>query len=220
VLYHGNKGVQYSIMNPVITSFKPGTIDYASSDVMEFSLTLEYESFTTYSTYNFDLSGEDLDRFEKIELLEENNDLFGDRTQSIPGLVARDNTSLSSPRSRQPTFTEINRPLQPEVGPPAPNETPLLGQPRPTYGANITFDGSGRGSRNPFSDILEGVIDSGIGAAIHGSSIKDAVLGTAVRGTTRIIGNAINEAIQAGQNPQPGSGPAGSTPPINPTGNP
>ena len=28
VLYHGNKGVQYSIINPMMSEFKPGSIDY------------------------------------------------------------------------------------------------------------------------------------------------------------------------------------------------
>jgi hypothetical protein len=42
VIYHGNKGVQYSLINPVLTRFRTGEIDYASSDVMEFDMTFEY----------------------------------------------------------------------------------------------------------------------------------------------------------------------------------
>lgn len=201
VLYHGNKGVQYSIMNPVLTSFKPGTIDYSSSDVMEFSLTLEYESFTTYSTYNFGLSGEDLDRFDTVEasLIDENHHLFGDNTKAIPGLQERKNNALDYKRSAQPK--PIPRPTNIDEQPQQPS--PSIPGSRPTYGARLDLQKKTVGSRNPFNDVLEGVIDSGIGAAIHGSSIKDAILGTAVRGTSRIIGNAIEDAIEAGTNPTP-----------------
>ena len=65
ILFHGNKGVQYSVINPVITEFKPGSIDYASSNFLEFSITMEYERFTVFHDLNFSLSDEDLDRFEK-----------------------------------------------------------------------------------------------------------------------------------------------------------
>lgn len=65
VLFHGNRGVQYSIINPVITEFKPGSIDYASSQFLEFSITLEYERFTVYNNLNFELTDEDVDRFEQ-----------------------------------------------------------------------------------------------------------------------------------------------------------
>ncbi len=40
ILYAGGKGVQYSLMKPMIKSFAPKNIDYASSDFMEFSLNL------------------------------------------------------------------------------------------------------------------------------------------------------------------------------------
>lgn len=67
VLYHGNRGVQYSMLRPVLTSFKTGEIDYSSSDLMNFDLTFEYESFTTYSGMNFKLSDFDIGRFEKAD---------------------------------------------------------------------------------------------------------------------------------------------------------
>ncbi len=67
VLYHGNRGVQYSMLRPVLTSFKTGDIDYSSSDLMNFELTFEYESFTTYSGLNFKLSDFDIGRFEKAD---------------------------------------------------------------------------------------------------------------------------------------------------------
>lgn len=66
ILYAGSKGVQYSIMKPMIKSFAPKNIDYASSDFMEFQLQLVYENFTTFDIVNFDLATVDLDRFEDI----------------------------------------------------------------------------------------------------------------------------------------------------------
>ena len=64
VLYHGNKGVQYSLINPVLTRFRTGEIDYSSSDTMEFDMTFEYESFTISQEVNFGLSEFDIARFE------------------------------------------------------------------------------------------------------------------------------------------------------------
>ena len=64
VLYHGNRGVQYSLTNPVLTRFRTGEIDYSSPEVMEFDLTFEYESFTIHENVNFELSDFDIARFE------------------------------------------------------------------------------------------------------------------------------------------------------------
>ena len=66
ILYAGGKGVQYSLMKPMIKSFAPKTLDYSSSDFMDFSLNLVYENFTTFDIVNFDLGEVDLDRFEDI----------------------------------------------------------------------------------------------------------------------------------------------------------
>lgn len=65
VLYHANKGVQYSIINPTMKSMKMGDIDYASSDILEFELTFDYENFVPYSTVNFELTDADVQRFEQ-----------------------------------------------------------------------------------------------------------------------------------------------------------
>lgn len=66
ILYHGGKGVQYSVTNPTITAFRTKEIDYASSEFMEFTITADYENFTTYDIANFDLTKVDLDRFEDL----------------------------------------------------------------------------------------------------------------------------------------------------------
>ena len=195
VMYHGNKGVQYSILNPVMTSFKPGTIDYASSDPLEFNMTFDYESFTTYNKYNFQLSGEDLDRFETVEM-RENDPVFG-AGQKAQTLGEREQTSLGT------VETKNNRSPQPDViasggdegdteTVPAPNSAVGLS---PTYGTGIENFTTTGASAGPFSDLLTDIIDSGISAAIHDLDIEDAVVGTAVRGTTRIIGQAIEDVF-------------------------
>jgi hypothetical protein len=64
VLYHGNRGVQYSLLNPVLTSFKNSELDYSSSELMNFDLTFIYENFTVHNELNFQLSEFDVARFE------------------------------------------------------------------------------------------------------------------------------------------------------------
>jgi hypothetical protein len=65
ILYHGGRGVQYSLMRPVLTSFKPDELDYtATADFMKFEMNFEYESFTVRNDINFQLNSFDLNRFE------------------------------------------------------------------------------------------------------------------------------------------------------------
>lgn len=66
IMYHGGKGVQYSMTGPIINSFDFGEIDYSSNEFVEFNIVCDYENFTTFDVANFDLSGVDLDRFENV----------------------------------------------------------------------------------------------------------------------------------------------------------
>lgn len=66
ILYAGSKGIQYSLSKPMITAFGGTSIDYSSSDFLEFNLSLNYENFTMYDIANFDLGEVDLDRFENL----------------------------------------------------------------------------------------------------------------------------------------------------------
>ncbi len=65
ILYHANKGVQYSIINPTLKALKMSDIDYSSSDILEYELTFDYENFVPYSVTNFTLSDADVQRFEQ-----------------------------------------------------------------------------------------------------------------------------------------------------------
>jgi hypothetical protein len=66
IMYHGGKGVQYSLTGPLINSFSFGDMDYSANEFVEFNMSIDYENFTTFDVANFDLSGVDLDRFENV----------------------------------------------------------------------------------------------------------------------------------------------------------
>lgn len=68
VTYHGGKGVEYILLNPVIKEFTPGGIDYSSSNVRKFSMTFEYENFTINEKVNFTLDGADTSRWEDANM--------------------------------------------------------------------------------------------------------------------------------------------------------
>lgn len=98
ILYSYNRGVQYSLFNPVLTSFSTGDIDYASNDPLEFDLTFEYESFTVHDVANFILDPVDLSRFEQgIQV-----DLgIQDTLFANPGLIQRNIFGFDQPRTSQ-----------------------------------------------------------------------------------------------------------------------
>jgi hypothetical protein len=67
ILYHGAKGVQYSLIRPTMTSFKFDDLDYsATSEFMKIEMSFDYESFTVRNSVNFDLDNTDLSRFDSF----------------------------------------------------------------------------------------------------------------------------------------------------------
>jgi len=191
VLYHKNKGVQYSLINPVLTSFKPGSINYAeSTGVMDFQLAFSYEKFTVHNIANFDLTPEDADRFEDASELvgpafapadlptvaiEQNLRTLGATTS---GETSRDRTGQRGVEDNSPDI----------VGPP--------GAAVPTYrpGDVTTADGTdNRQFDNPFVDAIFDVIDNGVVAAINGGDIEDVVVRTAIGGVTGIVSDIFGD---------------------------
>lgn len=217
VMYHGNKGVQYSIINPVLTSFKPGGLDYSDSGYREFDLSFEYESFTTHSVSNFDLTDEDGDRFEdasayqgpaftaaeELISLKEQNLRFMDtpRTgQYVPGAIVstgetettdgEDGAVPSSVGEENPDALAVQQELSSRTG-----------DIRNTYGVTATFaTGTNEEETNPFLDLILDTADNAIATAINGGNVKDVALNTALGGLAGIVGNTINNAIN---NPPP-----------------
>lgn len=214
VLYHGNKGVQYSIINPMMSEFKPGSIDYSSSDVQEFSMTFDYERFTVYNKLNFDLAAEDVDRFEELGAI--TGDLFegGDETKPLVLQEANERTLgyLGSEeerraRSSQPAYTKPAPPTPPAEGStsedtdesgsgddPETNNAPDNESPSGTYSNEIgegILAGSSADSSLFGSDILGDIADSALSAVLRGQNVKDAVISTAVHNISTAIGSAI-----------------------------
>lgn len=212
VLYHGNRGVQYSIFNPVLTGFTPSNIDYSDdAGFRDFQLDFEYEAFTTYSNYNFKLSKEDLDRFEDLSdfssiktfqhtdddrkaysLREDDENYLGSpsATGEKVQFLGSVGSSNERPRTAQPQFN-------PKTGewsglPPSANRTR-------TYGDEAVLSGEYNGiyRDDPFVNTLINVADAGLSAAINGGDIKDAALGAALGGIVPIITDSINQAIES-----------------------
>lgn len=226
VLYHGNKGVQYSIINPMMSEFKPGSIDYSSSDVQEFTMTFDYEKFTVYNKLNFDLAAEDVDRFEELGAI--TGDLFegGDETKPLVLQEANERTLAylgseeeSRARSSQPAYTKPEPPTPPEEGSEGSkagtqedakndgsgndteeNNAPDNESPSGTYSNEIgkgILAGSSADSSLFGSDILGNIADSALSAVLRGQNVKDAVISTAVHNISTAIGSAIDDKINA-----------------------
>jgi len=211
VLYHGNKGVQYSLINPVLTSFKASDIDYGTSDFRSFELGLTYESFTVYNKVNFGLTDEDLDRFENVSNITgpafEQADLpiamnvFNESGEGLSsgGLVLNvlGTTDAKRERSGQPILEE-----------PAPGvsntERSVVG----VYGSQpaVIGEGSGQGEDRSFlEDLILDTADNALRATINNQNVGDAVLGTVAGSVSTAVGEAINTSINA-QSPNQGSG--------------
>jgi len=253
VIYHGNKGVQYSLINPVLTRFRTGEIDYASSDVMEFDLSFEYESFTIHETVNFGLSDFDIARFE---------DASGFKgpafvPDGMPLALDKENTlgilSKNYRRTGQPQNTLLNTatPASPtpnnetaSAGPPPisseldgnpeaniprtapPQETDAAAQQGRSneenknqanannasatqknalpsvYGNKAEFAKPTEKEKSWLGGLLSNVADQALTAAIHGRSIKDAVVNTAVGGVVQGITDIVQTPVR-GQKTQP-----------------
>ena len=220
VLYHGNKGVQYSIVNPVLTTFKPGSIDYSSSSPMEFSLTFEYERFTVYNVLNFDLSDEDVDRFENTDGITF-TEALADVTlpvvmQQERELVTLGNTNkVPKPLGRTANPAAAAPPPPTTAPPPAGEGTPPPPPPPPQplvldregrtpealqtlYGGAATFGGGTDNDPSGLFGILDTIGSAAVGAVLSGGSVKDAVAGVASASIGTLIGKEINKNLNDG----------------------
>lgn len=250
VLYHGNKGVQYSLINPVLTRFRTGEIDYASSEVMEFDMTFEYESFTIHEQVNFGLSEFDVARFENAsgftgpafvpfnqpELLKERTLQMlggdGDYTRTAQPGPPSTSTTTEEAAASEPTQSDTQEPttqgaeLPPATGTAAAeaaaaNEAAAAQQQETTeegadtelpnvnvtatrpgdlpsvYGNRATFSKPAEKEKSFLGGLLGSIADNALSAAIHGTSIKNAVLSTAVGGVVQGITNVVQAPTRA-----------------------
>lgn len=226
VLYHGNKGVQYSIINPVLTSFKAAELDYTASDFRDFQLSFEYERFTVHNVVNFGLSEEDLDRFENVSSLQ-GPAFDGDptvaevslATRELPVLGVTTNSPAERPRTGQPgsyspenrgagTVTVIDTEINDAgeiiaTGPGVQQDAQTQSVPA-TYGeAAVIGTESGEPDSNPFVDVLLNTGASAVASAIAGGNIRSAAIGAAVGGATTVLGQAARNLITGSSPNQP-----------------
>lgn len=171
VLYHANKGTQYSLMNPVMTGFTHTPIDYASNELMEFTMTFQYESFTTYDQLNFQLDSTDLARFEDVSSLSGSNDLFrDDGTKSIAASTQRDLFVLGDKNDPRPRSSQQNL-----ID--GPDDFVTVKPTTTTYSTQQPASGSTNFFQNLFGERIGDVVDKSIAAAINGADVKDVALG-------------------------------------------
>ena len=185
VLYHAQKGVQYSLINPTMVGFTHTPIDYASNELMEFTMTFQYEAFTTYDQVNFDLTNVDLARFEDVSGLSAsaaNQNFSDDGSGSIAASTLRDLEFLGNygdPRGRtfQPVISQAPDDF---VGP---GGKDLF----TTYGTETPQSGGTSFVKNIFGEFLGDVADKALSAAINDADVKDAALGAVFDNVAGII---------------------------------
>lgn len=174
VMYHGERAVQYSLINPVLKGFDPGDIDYSSSELMEFKLEFEYENFTVYNETNFIMSESDLARFENASELQGNafkddgRPIIIDQQIKLAILGSKENPYG---RQDQPVIATLNSVNVPSTG--------VLA----TYNEAVDIVATAKkGGSNGgwFGNLLKGVAENALTAAINGQNIKNAVVGTVV----------------------------------------
>lgn len=266
VLYHGNKGIQYSLINPVITRFRTGEIDYSSSEVMDFDLTFEYESFTIHETVNFQLSEFDILRFENASgfvgpafvptskplALDENtlgvlskdytrspqpqNSLLNtdDSAEATPTPAAAQdgplntNDEIIADNSQQVADTQAELDLAKQQQSAEQNEANATAQASKSlqdnglpsiYGPRAEFATPTQKEKSFLGGLLGAVADNALSAAIHGGSIKNAVVGTVTGGVIQGITGIVQTAVRPDKT-QPTETPGSSQEkvPVNPEG--
>jgi hypothetical protein len=183
VIYHGNRAVQYSLQNPVLTAFKSGQIDYSSGEFLEFDLSFDYENFVVYDKLNFQMGKSDLARFDKVDGLPL---WVGNKPLSISDAAGvgapLDLAFLGEGGS---TSKRLGRTGQPQT-------VDLSSVPRPTYQpltAKYNLNPAPAQS-NFLKDTLFSVIDRSIATAIHGGDVKKVATQVATASVIKGITNA------------------------------
>jgi hypothetical protein len=218
ILSHGGKGVQYSLTNPFITQFGNSELDYASSDVMEFNMQIEYENFTTYDIANFDLSAVDLDRFENVAGVN-----FSIDDVLIKPLAIQKETDLEFLGNKSSNTIDATgtrgRTSQPGVStvPQDPFE-PSFGDIVKSFAKDLIF-GGGNGSSpgvtaktptydrldNPITKKLDsfipglgGIIDTAAQSYASGGDVSEDVKNYAINKGSQYLGDRLNDLANGG----------------------
>jgi len=187
ILYHGNKGVQYSITNPVMNRIRFSDIDYGSSEIMDFQMEFDFENFVVARELNFDLAEQDLNRFEEI-----------DDPKNLPGFYAGAKIPVALEKSvildttgkaevgRERSFQVLSD-MKTQI------EDTIPGSNLESTYSEYTPPASSGGFLSGIQDFLEDnpfgrIIDRAIGAKINGQDPKEAA------------GNALTDEIVSSVN--------------------
>ncbi len=171
VLYHAQKGTQYSLFNPVLTGFTHTPLDYASNELMEFTMTFQYESFTTYNEVNFQLDSVDLTRFEDVSALSGSNDLFrDDGTGSIAASTERELYVLGNQNNKRNRSAQQELIDSPDDFVTVKPDTTTYSSQEPTSGFTNFFQDL------PWGERIGDVVDKSLAAAISGGNVRDVAL--------------------------------------------
>lgn len=208
IMYHGGKGVQYSMTAPLINQFSFGDIDYTSNEVVEFTMQFDYENFTTFDIANFDLTSVDLDRFEKVNGL----DFTSDEILVKPLGIVQPGTDMEFLGQHDNRFGTRGRTSQEQfVGSTGETPTPSTGGTEdPKSQIEIKQGTTATGSTytaidNPFdTDPSKGIglgfLKTAIMSKLTGNDVGDALKNYALD----VTANKINENIQnAPERPDP-----------------
>lgn len=197
VLYHGQRMVQYSLMNPVMTSFTHNQIDYSSNEPMEFDMTFEYENFVVYSELNEPMSEEDLDRFEDASRFTDETlnlafqpgrkSIAGDREFTLREIVGsdEDQRERSQQLSQNLSFFDTNNP-----------DNPALGLNSTYNSADSRFSAAPFSTQGAFGEFLGDIADRALSTAINGGNVGDAVLEGVIQGGVGVITGIRNQDDQ------------------------
>lgn len=216
ILYHANKGVQYSIINPTLKSIKMGDIDYSSSDIFEYELEFDYENFVPYSVTNFVLNDADVQRFEQAykfigPAFEEGRKPIAIGTTASPsnkdgsvstldflGIPNGAATGTAQPRAGQP------KPVQPaQAGSPPPAGQQPQSAPQSQPAAKDAAGAAGKDASATAAATVPGLIQGEKKAKlpdVYGDSAKFAsAIGKTKKGSflEDLVGNAAGAALGA-----------------------
>jgi hypothetical protein len=173
-----------------------------------------------YNVLNFDLSDEDVDRFENTDGITF-TDALVDVTLPVVMQQEREIVTLGNTNKvPKPLGRTANpaaaAPPPPTSAPPPPGEgtpPPPPPPPQPTvldregrtpdalqtlYGGAATFGGESDNDPSGLFGILDTIGGAAIGAVLSGGSVKDAVAGVASASIGTLIGKEINKSINNG----------------------
>tara|TARA_R110001606_G_scaffold4681_2_gene22122 strand:+ start:1608 stop:2759 length:1152 start_codon:yes stop_codon:yes gene_type:complete len=186
IMYHGGKGVQYSLTGPLLNSFSMGDIDYSSNEFVEFTMNIEYENFTTFDIANFDLGAVDLDRFEKVNGL----DFASDEVMIKPLGILGSGSEMEFLGQHDNNYGTRGRTVQPQLDPiqydTNTGDVITTGKKEDTTAKASTYDAIDNPfSLDPSKNILKGLLNTAVLSKLTGNDVSDSVKNYTLTAITR-----------------------------------